>query len=114
MNIPNATLFIQYSFSISFVFALPHRDAAGRRVIFYRASAFDPNKNMNYNILRAIGSVIETLLEEEENQIRGISHVIDLSGLGLNYLTVFTPSQVMRLFKNAEVNVNHAHFLMGF
>lgn len=87
------------------MFALPHRDAMGRRVIFYRATAFNPRKHLNYNVLRAIGSVIETLLEEEENQIRGVAHVIDLNGLGLSYLTVFTPSQILRLFKNAEVRL---------
>jgi hypothetical protein len=86
------------------VFALPHRDALGRRIVMCRASAFNPSKHMNYDILRAIGCVIETLLEEEENQIRGLIYLIDLTGLGFNYLSVFTPSQVLRLFKNAEVS----------
>lgn len=71
----------------SFVFALPQRDNLGRRVIFYRPKAFNPAKCVNHDIIRANGIVFETLLEDEENQIRGCVHVIDSSGLGLSYIT---------------------------
>lgn len=97
------------------VFALPHRDSMGRRILMCRASAFNPSKHRNYDILRAIGCVIETLLEEEDNQIRGLVYIIDLTGLGLSYMTVFTPSQVLRLFKNAEVRkVQHTDAQMQY
>lgn len=71
----------------SFVFALPQRDKLGRRVIFYRPKAFNPAKCINHDIIRCNGIVFETLLEDEENQIRGCVHVIDSSGMGLSYVT---------------------------
>lgn len=47
--------------------------------------------------------VYETLLEDEESQINGFVHVIDSTGLGFNYLTIFTPQEAYKLGKNLEV-----------
>lgn len=54
-------------------------------------------------MIKAHGITYETLLEDEENQIRGIVHVIDSSGMGFNYLTIFTPHEIYRIGKNLEV-----------
>lgn len=86
------------------VFALPERDKLGRRVIFYRPHVYDPSKNINHDIVRYSGIVFETLLEDEENQIRGVVHVVDASNLGFAYMTVMTPQEVYRIGKNAEVS----------
>ncbi|CRL06985.1 CLUMA_CG019986, isoform B [Clunio marinus] len=93
-------------------FALPQRDHLGRRIIFYRPRAFNPSKNIPHDIIRLPGVVFETLLEDEENQIRGCVHVADGSGLGLNYLTVLTPQQAFRIIKNCErmVPMRHKEF----
>lgn len=85
------------------MFALPQRDALGRRIIFYRPGAFDPSKHHNYDMVKVHGIIYESLLEDEENQIRGFVHVIDASGMGFNYMTIFTPHDVYRLGKNLEV-----------
>lgn len=55
--------------------------------------------------------VYETLLEDEENQINGIIHVIDSSGLGFQYMTIFTPHEAYRIGKNLEVRF---WFLLDF
>lgn len=47
--------------------------------------------------------VYETLLEDEVNQINGFVHIIDSSGMGFNYLTIFTPHEAYRIGKNIEV-----------
>lgn len=47
--------------------------------------------------------MFETLLEDEENQIRGCVHVVDGSGIGLQYITVMTPHEAYRMAKNCEV-----------
>lgn len=84
-------------------FPLPDRDKLNRRVIFYRPKVFHPSKNINHDLIRFIGVIFETLLENEEDQIRGCVHVVDASGLGLSYVTVLTPQQTYRLAKNIEV-----------
>lgn len=53
--------------------------------------------------------MFETLLEDEENQIRGCVHVVDASGLGLNYVTVLTPQETYRITKNCERMVPMRH-----
>lgn len=91
------------------VFALPQRDHLGRRVLFYRPKAYNPSKNINHDIIRYNGVIFETLLEDEENQIRGVVHVVDGSGLSLNYITVLTPQQSYRICKNGEYMVPMRH-----
>lgn len=86
------------------IFPLPERDSEGRRVIFYRPKAYDVYKDHRDDIIRIGGTVFETILENEEDQIRGVVHVVDGSGLGFNYLTLYTPQEGFRLAKNTEVN----------
>ena len=87
-----------------YIFALPMRDSLGRRLVFYRAGVFKPSHFMGYELLKLHGIVYETLLEDEENQIRGCVHIGDSTGFGFNYLTLFTPKEAVRICKNAEVD----------
>lgn len=87
----------------SYIFALPQRDALGRRIILYRPSVFNPSKHCNHDMVKIHAIVYETLLEDELNQINGLVHVIDSSGMGFNYLTIFTPQEAYRIGKNLEV-----------
>ena len=83
---------------------LPNRDELGRRVVFHRLgviSAFSPTDGHDSITLQT--SSFETFLQGEENQIRGIVHVSDVSGLGLQHLTMFTPQYYFRIGKNTEV-----------
>lgn len=90
-----------------FIFALPKRDAQGRRVVFYRAGVFKPSIFYNYELLKLFGIIYETLLEDEENQIRGCVHIADSTGFGFNYLTLFTPQEAVRIARNAEVRYKY-------
>lgn len=54
-------------------------------------------------MIKIHGITYETLIEDEENQIHGFVHVIDSSGMGFNYLTIFTPHEAYRIGKNLEV-----------
>jgi CRAL/TRIO domain len=99
---------------LRFVFALPQRDKLGRRVIFYRPKAYNPSKCVNHDIIRCNGVVFETLLEDEENQIRGCVHVVDASGLGLSYVTVMTPQETYRITKNCEVRSTIIQYNFNF
>lgn len=104
------------------VFSLPQRDHLGRKIIFYRASSIDPSKNTSIDLLRVLGVVLESLLEEEETQINGVVHVIDLSGVGFRHAAFWPPKESYRLGKNIEVREiimqtvinNHSHFQKNF
>lgn len=65
---------------------------------------FDPYKYANTDMLKVHGMVYETLMEDEENQIRGYVHIVDCTGVSLPYMTLFTPKEAVRIIKNAEVN----------
>lgn len=65
---------------------------------------FDPYKYANTDMLKLHGMVYETLMENEENQIRGYVHIVDCTGVNLPYMTLFTPKEAVRIVKNAEVN----------
>lgn len=82
---------------------MPNRDKYGRRIIIYRPGVFNPHKHTNIDFVKIHGLVFETLLEDEENQIRGFVHVIDGAGVGFSHLTLFTPKEAVRIAKNAEV-----------
>lgn len=100
---PSFILIQSWTYLLSYIFPLPQRDVLGRRVIMYRPSMFNPSKHINYNMVKIHAIVYETLLEDELNQINGIVHVIDSSGMGLNYMTIFTPHEAYRIGKNLEV-----------
>lgn len=60
---------------------------------------------------RIHGIVYETLMEDEENQIRGYVHFNDGQGVGFSHLTLFTPKEAVRIVKNGEVScINTIYF----
>uniref|UniRef100_A0A336MIP4 CSON000372 protein n=1 Tax=Culicoides sonorensis TaxID=179676 RepID=A0A336MIP4_CULSO len=84
------------------IFVLPNRDHMNRRIIFYRPGFFNPSKYINIDMIKMHGVCYETLMEDEENQIRGFVHMVDCSGLGLKHMTLFTPKEAVRIVKNGE------------
>lgn len=87
---------------LGYMFALPKRDKNGRRVMFYRPGVFDLNEFSNDDMVRVHGICYETILADEENQIRGIVHAGVGTGIGLQYLTLFTIKEAVRITKNGE------------
>lgn len=65
---------------------------------------FDLDLFTNADMCRLHGIVYETLMEDEENQIRGYVHFADGQGVGFSYLTLFTIKEAVRIVKNGEVN----------
>lgn len=53
-------------------------------------------------MIKIHGVCYETLMENEENQIRGFVHMTDCSGLALKHMTLFTPKEAVRIVKNGE------------
>jgi len=92
-----------------FVFVHPSRDAHGRRVIVNVATRMDPSRHTNADVMRALLATFETLMECEENQIRGVTVVIYAKGLGYSHLGIWTPADAARLFGTCEKNLPVRH-----
>lgn len=87
----------------------PNRDHLGRRLLFVRAGEFDPYKFNSEDICRLAAIVAETLMEDEESQVRGFVYCADGKGVGFPYLTLFTPREACRIVKNGEKTVPMRH-----
>ncbi|KAK5640002.1 hypothetical protein RI129_010813 [Pyrocoelia pectoralis] len=92
-----------------FIFVCPKRDKKGRRVYVVRPGAFDLSKYTNGDMLKIAGTTFETLIEDEENQVKGFVYLADGHGCGLPYVTLFTPLELVRLVKNGEKTVPGRH-----
>merc|ERR1712218_700570 len=88
--------------SRGYIFVLPERDRHGRRVIFSRAAAFDPTKYTTSDMMRAHVMTFETLLANEENQVRGFTYVFDEKAVSWSHLSIWTPSEVSKAFSCCE------------
>lgn len=64
---------------------------------------FDPYKYTNQDMCRVMAICYETLMEDEESQVRGLVHFADGSGVSFPHLTLFTPKEAVRIVKNGEV-----------
>ncbi|CAH1366969.1 hypothetical protein MTP99_008214 [Tenebrio molitor] len=92
-----------------YLFACPKRDSKGRRVIVARPGVFDLEEFTQGDMCRIHGIVYETLMEDEENQIRGFVHFADGQGVGFSYLTLFTIKEAVRIVKNGEKTLPMRH-----
>lgn len=85
-----------------YILVLPDRDQHGRRVIFSRAAAFDPTKYTTSDMMRAHIVTFETLLNDEENQVKGFTYVFDEENVSWSHLSLWTPSEVSKAFSCCE------------
>ncbi|EFN63565.1 Alpha-tocopherol transfer protein-like [Camponotus floridanus] len=95
--------------SLGYLFAAPGRDAKGRRVIIARPGVFDPHKYTNVDMCKIHAITYETLMEDEESQVRGFVHFADGAGVSFPHLTLFTPKEAVRIVKNGERTVPMRH-----
>jgi len=100
--------------SSGYIMVLPDRDQHGRRVIFSRASAFDPTKFSTSHIMRAHIMTFETLLKDEENQVRGFTYVFDEKGVSWSQLSIWSPSEVSKAFSCCERALPMRHRSINF
>lgn len=77
----------------------------GRLVIFYRPGVLNPKSpTVAKDLLLLKAMIFEVILEDEENQIRGVIHIGDLKNLGMPHVTIYTPQRLCRIGKNTEVS----------
>lgn len=68
-----------------------------------RPGMMEPTRSKNAVAIKLQAIVFETLLEDELNQIQGTLILVDLSGVGVSYLTITSPRELFWLAKNLEV-----------
>ena len=85
-----------------YIFVLPDRDQHGRRVIFSQAAAFDSSKYTVSDLMRAHVMTFETLLNDEENQVRGFTYIFDEKDVSWSHISIWTPSEVSKAFSCCE------------
>ncbi|XP_015435444.1 PREDICTED: rhophilin-2 isoform X1 [Dufourea novaeangliae] len=78
---------------------LPERDRHGRRVILSCAGRFDPYKYTSAQMARAHSLVVEALMDDEENQIRGYTHINDESGLTMGHLSAWSLTDIRNMLR---------------
>ncbi|KAI5646988.1 CRAL/TRIO domain-containing protein [Phthorimaea operculella] len=94
---------------LGYIFVSPFKDKRGRRVVIYRPGVFDPYKYTNQDMCRVMGICYETLMEDEETQVRGLVHFADGGGVSFPHLTLFTPKEAVRIVKNGERTIPMRH-----
>jgi hypothetical protein len=91
-------------FEKGLVIPLPNRDKHGRCVVMLKLSELETSfPNAGDTALALLAIILEALMEDEENQIRGISYIADFSGMTLKQITVFSLDKWNKFGKNAEV-----------
>lgn len=58
---------------------------------------------IGYDVLTLHTVLFDMLLDDEEDQIRGVVHIADAKGVRMPHFTVFTPQHSFRIGKNTEV-----------
>lgn len=82
----------------------PNRDKFGRKVVMFRLAAADPSiSTIGSEGLTYATFVMETMMEDEENQIRGLNYIFDVSNIKLRHYFIFSFPTWFRFAKNIEV-----------
>jgi hypothetical protein len=63
----------------------------------------DISRHSAADLIRAHIMNFETLLEDEENQIRGFTYIFDFKEVSIPYISVWTPTQFHKAVSQGEV-----------
>ncbi|CAL4112114.1 unnamed protein product [Meganyctiphanes norvegica] len=92
-----------------YFFALPERDDYGRRIFFSVAGSIDPTKDTAADMMRIMQLGFESLLEDEENQVRGFTYIFDERNVGFDIISLWTPQEVAKAFQCCEKTIPLRH-----
>ena len=82
---------------------LPERDEHGRQLILSCAGKFDTQRFTSAQMARAHSLVCESLLDDEESQIAGYSHLNDESGMSMSLLSLWTLTDIKNMLGCIQV-----------
>lgn len=92
-----------------YIFVSPVRDRLGRRVTITIAGNFNAYKFTSADMAKAHLITYETLLEDEETQVMGFTHIGDLKGASTAHITLWSPSDFATLMKWGEQSLPMRH-----
>jgi len=64
---------------------------------------FDPYKYTSVHMTRCHSLVVECLMDDEENQIRGYSYCNDESGLTMGHISLWSLSDIRKILRCIQV-----------
>lgn len=67
--------------------------------IFFFIGRFDPYKYTSAQMARAHSLVVEALMDDEENQVRGYTHINDESGLTMGHLSAWSLTDIRNMLR---------------
>ncbi|GJQ77894.1 hypothetical protein Trydic_g16146 [Trypoxylus dichotomus] len=85
-----------------FIFASPFRDSTGRRVVVCIPRVVDPYRHTSADVIKAIFITLETLIDDEKNQIMGFTYVADARGIQPSYVSMWNITEFATLMKWGE------------
>ncbi|EDV96382.1 alpha-tocopherol transfer protein-like [Drosophila grimshawi] len=92
-----------------YIFAAPKRDKNGRRVVIINAKGLNPKYHTSSDQAKAHFLTYECLMEDQETQITGLSHVGDFAGVTTSHVTNWNPTEFARIFKWGEQSLPMRH-----
>ncbi|GLV32188.1 Cellular retinaldehyde binding protein [Carabus blaptoides fortunei] len=92
-----------------YLFTSPFRDSNGRRVTIACGGNFDPYKFTSADMTRVHAITYETLMNDEENQVLGITHIGDGKGVTLGHVTMWSPTEFATVVKWGEQSFPMRH-----
>jgi len=92
-----------------YIFVAPKRDHNGRRVVIVNAKGFNPKLYSSSDQARVHFLTYECLMEDQETQITGLTHVGDFCGVTTAHVTNWNPTEFARVFKWGEQSLPLRH-----
>lgn len=87
------------------IIVFPKPDKHGRKIILSRFSTVNPSLPMiGCQAFTLATLFVETLLDDEENQIRGLNYIFDVSNIKFRHYFIFPFSAWFKMGKNVEVS----------
>jgi hypothetical protein len=89
------------------ILPMPNRDKLGRKIVLVKLSEMDTSiPDVGSCALTLMALIMLVLMENEENQVRGLVYVADFSGISVKQAMVFPLDVWYKFGKNTEVNWN--------
>lgn len=82
---------------------LPVRDENGRQLILSCAGKFDPYRYTSAQMARAHSLICESLLDDEESQVAGYTHINDESGITMGFVSLWSLVDIRNMLRCIQV-----------
>lgn len=92
-----------------FVLFLPGRDSGGRRVLLNCVNRIDTAARTNSDMMRAISASLETVMEDEETQIRGVAYIFYCKDISMAHVAMWQAQDAYYLFVDCEKSLPVRH-----